>query len=150
MSLAYIGLGSNLGSRSDTIRRACNELINTGDHFLIKVSSLEETAPVDFLEQPFFLNQIILIKTEADPEMLLKVLKGIEIKLGRKKGIPKGPRIIDMDILLYDDIVYRSPALIIPHPEIMNRKFILKHLLEIDPALVDPVTGIPYREIYEK
>ena len=78
------------------------------------------------------------------------VLKEIEKSLGRKKTIPKGPRIIDMDILLYNNIILNSPELTIPHPQIKNREFILKHLLEIDHYLIDPETGIPYIDIYRE
>lgn len=147
MALVYIGLGSNLGDRRVNIAKACEELINTGDIELLKESSIEETDPVDYLNQPLFLNQIIIIKTELYPEKILKVVKLIEKKLGRKKTILKGPRIIDLDILLYDNIIYNSRNLIIPHSEIKNRTFILKHLVEINPSLIDPLTGISYADI---
>jgi 2-amino-4-hydroxy-6-hydroxymethyldihydropteridine diphosphokinase len=150
MPLVFIGLGSNLGDRQSSITKAHDELFSSKDYRFVRASSIEETAPVDYLDQPYFLNQIILIETETDPARLLKVLKGIEKKMGRKKTISKGPRNIDMDILLYDDIILRTHALTIPHPEIKNRKFVLKHLIELDPSLREPGTGILYREIYEK
>jgi 2-amino-4-hydroxy-6-hydroxymethyldihydropteridine diphosphokinase len=144
MSLVYIGLGSNLGDRSGNINKARLEILSMQDIKLIKESSIEETEPVDYLTQPLFLNQIILAKTVIPPEKLLKIFKSIEKKLGRKKVVLKGPRIIDLDILLYDDLVFKSHKLTIPHPEIKNREFVLKHLLEINGDLIDPLTGIPY------
>ncbi len=150
MSLVYIGLGSNLGNRLANIKGAREELLMAGGFEIVKMSSVEETAPVDFLEQPSFLNQIILVKTDVSPEELLNLLQNIEKKLGRVKTIPKGPRIIDMDILLYDDLVLDSTGLTIPHPEIKNRDFILKHLLQINPGLADPSTGEAYSSVYDK
>jgi len=150
MPLVYIGLGSNLGDRKVNITKARDKLIAAGDIKILKESHIEETVPVDYLNQPMFLNQIILIKTETSPEKLLKVLKSVEKILGRKKTIPKGPRMIDMDILLYDEIIFNSRKLKIPHPEIKNRNFILKHLIEIDPYLTEPLSGILYAEIYKR
>ncbi len=148
MPLVCIGLGSNLGDRNSNIANARDELLNTGEIEIVKGSGIEETEPVDYLNQPLFLNQIILIKTELPPKILLKVLQKIEKKLGRTKTIPKGPRIIDLDILLYDDIIFNSRKLTIPHPEIKKRRFILKHLIEIEPCLADPLTGLLYSDIY--
>ena len=150
MPLVYIGLGSNMGDRKANISDACTALLKTRDIQLLKRSTIEETDPVDYLNQPLFLNQIILVKTGIPPEKLLQAVKIIEKKLGRKKTIPKGPRIIDLDILLYDDIILDSPKLAIPHPEIKNRKFILKHLVELEPALADPLTGDVYADILRK
>ncbi len=148
MAHVFIGLGSNLGDRQVNLAEACRLLLSIKGISLLKKSSIEETKPVDFLEQPDFLNQIIQIKTLIDPLELLNITKKIENGLGRVKTIPKGPRIIDLDILLYDDLIMNSPELTIPHPQIKNRKFILKHLIEIDPELADPVTGILYRKYY--
>jgi dihydroneopterin aldolase / 2-amino-4-hydroxy-6-hydroxymethyldihydropteridine diphosphokinase len=150
MPLVYIGLGSNLGNRKVNIKKACEELLSSGDIEILKESLIEETVPVDYLNQPLFLNQIILIKTEMPPAKLLKVLKSVEKKLGREKTISKGPRIIDLDILLYDDIIFNSRKLAVPHPEIKNRNFILKHLIAIDPYLTDPLSGILYADIYKR
>lgn len=150
MSLVYIGLGSNLGDKRANLAKARDELLNIVHVEILKESIIEETEPVDYLDQPAFLNQIILIKTELNPENLLKMLKSIEKRLGRKKTIPKGPRIIDLDILLYDDLVFKSHRLTIPHPEIKNRIFILKQLVEINPSLLDPLTGNCYADFFKK
>ncbi|MBN2040168.1 MAG: 2-amino-4-hydroxy-6-hydroxymethyldihydropteridine diphosphokinase [Spirochaetes bacterium] len=150
MPQVYLGLGSNLGDRSLNLAEACQELGSTDGIEILKMSTVEETDPVDFLEQPDFFNQVILVRTNIKPLKLLKIAKSIEKKMGRKKTIPKGPRIIDIDILLYGDSVLESDTLTIPHPEIRNRDFVLKHLIEITPDLTDPATGKPYSEYYNK
>lgn len=147
MATAYISLGSNLGDREDTIKKAIHHLSSIGSLTILKQSSLLETEPVDFLQQPFFLNKIIILETQLPPQNLLDTLKQAEIDLGRKKTFPKGPRSIDLDILLYDDLVLNTEDLIIPHPEIKNRKFILQHLVELDPELIDPVSGQKYKDL---
>ncbi len=144
MAVVYVGIGTNLGDRFENIKNAKSELFNTGLVDILDESTIDETEPVDLPDQPKFLNQIILIKTAILPEKLLIILKNIEKKLGRKKTIDKGPRTIDLDILLYDDILLNTADLKIPHPEIRNRGFIIKHLNELNPHLVDPVTGEKY------
>ncbi len=147
MKKVFIGLGSNLGECYINLTRA-KELLIKENIKIIKESSITETDPVDFLEQPRFLNQIILVQTSLSPENLLKVLNKIEKNLGRKKVIPKGPRIIDLDILLYANNIINEKNLIIPHPAIKERKFILKHLIELEPDLKNPEDGELYREVY--
>lgn len=149
MAFVFIGLGSNIGDGKDNLRRAAAEL-QREKLLLFKQSRIEETEPVDFLDQPVFNNQVILIETDKDPLSLLHLLKSIEKKMGRTASVLKGPRIIDLDILLYDKLILNIDELTIPHPGIKKRKFILKHLIEIDPDLTDPLTGELYREIYNK
>ncbi len=144
MAVVYVGIGTNLGDRFENIKNAKSEMLNTGLVDILDESTIDETEPVDLPDQPKFLNQIIRIETGIPPEKLLIILKNIEKKLGRKKTIDKGPRTIDLDILLYDDILLNTANLRIPHPEIRNRGFILKHLNELNPRLVDPVTGEKY------
>jgi 2-amino-4-hydroxy-6-hydroxymethyldihydropteridine diphosphokinase len=141
----FIGLGSNLGNREENICKARKLLIDS-EIKIIKESSIAETAPIIVIDQPKFLNQIIIAETELTPEKLLKKLKSIEIIIGRKTTIPKGPRIIDIDILLYNKLIVEDKNLKIPHPDIKNRKFILDHLAELDPDLTDPLTGKKYLE----
>lgn len=148
MARVYIGLGSNLGDRIRNIIQAKKELFSSGFIKFIRESGMEETDPVDHLDQPRFMNQIILIETDIAPRQLLEFLLGVEIRLGRERNFSKGPRIIDLDILLYDDILITDEDLIIPHPEIKNREFILKHLVELNSELVDPITKIMYKELY--
>lgn len=147
MAIVYIGLGSNLGDRKKHLADAIQYLTSRCPVTILDTSSIIETDPVDYLDQPPFLNQIILIKTSLAPQDLLQELKQAEASLGRTKSILKGPRTIDLDILLYDDITLKTDDLTIPHPQIKKRKFILRHLIELDPDLIDPETGRKYREL---
>jgi len=141
MALVYIGLGSNIGERRDYLASAVRMIRERISPETLHESSVVETKAVDFTEQPDFLNQVILIETGFSPDELLEILKDIEIALGRVKRFEKGPREIDLDILLYDNIIMNTGILIIPHPEIRNREFIMDHLIELNPELRDPVTG---------
>ncbi|HNW29886.1 MAG TPA: 2-amino-4-hydroxy-6-hydroxymethyldihydropteridine diphosphokinase [Spirochaetota bacterium] len=147
MAIVYIGLGSNLGDREKNLKDAINALVSHPSIKLLKQSSILETEPVDYLDQPIFLNMIIVVETDLAPRELLETTGKTELELGRQKTIPKGPRTIDLDILLYDDIILNTGDLIIPHPEIKNRPFIIKHLVELDPELKDPITIVPYRNL---
>ncbi len=111
------------------------------------VSSVEETEPVDVTDQPRFLNTVVRGTTKLAPGDLHAGLSRIEADMGRVRVIPRGPRIIDLDILLYDVMVIKTADLEIPHPRIKQRVFVMKHLLEIEPDLTDPATGEPYREV---
>ncbi|OHD65787.1 MAG: 2-amino-4-hydroxy-6-hydroxymethyldihydropteridine diphosphokinase [Spirochaetes bacterium RBG_13_51_14] len=147
MAVVYIGLGSNLGDRSKNLNRALGHITSFLPAKLLKKSTVIETDPVDHQDQPRFLNQVAVIETALPPHELLKALQQAEKELGRKKTFPKGPRGIDLDILLYDGIILNAKDLTIPHPEIKNREFILRHLVELDPALADPVTGTRYGDM---
>ena len=146
-SLVYIGLGSNMGDSNHTIKEAIEQIIAFDNIKLIKKSNIMETKPVDYLQQNNFLNQIILIETTLSPNKLLNKLQSIEKKLGKNIKIPKGPRTIDLDILLIDDKIINEDNLTIPHPEIKNRNFILEHLIELNNKLRDPHTQKTYKEI---
>ena len=141
---AYISLGSNLGSREKNIREAISRLREHGE--VTKVSSFYETAPVEFTAQPWFLNAVLELETEQSPQELLRSLLAIEKSLGRDRSTapPKGPRIIDLDILLYGGEVVRDrgaagEALTIPHPAMHQRRFVLEPLAEIAPNAFHPV-----------
>jgi 2-amino-4-hydroxy-6-hydroxymethyldihydropteridine diphosphokinase len=149
MARVYIGLGSNLGDRRANMARAKRELAGTLGVAILRESSMEETRPVDFLEQPDFLNQVVLIETGIGPRDLLKILQRIEDSMGRERTVPKGPRIIDLDMLLYGSEIIDSDDLKVPHPGIVRRPFVLRQLLEIEPGLADPVSRTPYREVYD-
>ena len=142
--LAYLSLGSNLGARVDTIQRGI-ELIASKAGAVRKVSSIYETEPVDFLDQPLFLNCVLEIETALSPLELLRRLQEIEAACGRVRGIspaiPKGPRTLDIDILLYGDLVMRSEELTIPHPRMCERRFVLQPLAELAPQLQIPGTN---------
>ncbi len=147
MAIVYIGLGSNLGDREKNLKEAVHKLTSRPSINLLKQSSILETEPVDYQDQHRFLNMIIVVETALTPQELLVSTGKTELELGRQKTFPKGPRTIDLDILLYDNVILQTADLTIPHPEIKNRKFIMQHLVELEPDLVDPVTGNKYRTI---
>ena len=147
MIFSYLGLGSNLGNRNKYLISAISFLEKDENISIVKKSSIAETKPVDFLNQPDFLNQIVLIETSYSPYLLLDAVKDIEKKVGRILGLRKGPREIDIDILLYDNVVLADKKLIIPHPEIKNRMFILRHLVEINFDIEEPESGLKYARL---
>ena len=131
MATAYIGLGSNLGDRVATLREAVRRLAGLGR--LVAVSSLYDTAPVGYLEQPPFLNAVVALETELTPLMLLRELLAIERDLGRSRTFRNAPRTLDLDLLLIDDIMLESAELTLPHPRLHERAFVLVPLAEIAP-----------------
>ncbi|MBM4446530.1 MAG: 2-amino-4-hydroxy-6-hydroxymethyldihydropteridine diphosphokinase [Chloroflexi bacterium] len=136
MATVYLGLGSNLGDRKQNLTQAL-ELLSK--HVVIeKVSPIYETEPVGYTEQPLFLNAVCRISTELNPRQLLRLAKKIETKLGRAPSLANAPRPIDIDILLYDNEVFSSKELTIPHPRLTERAFVLVPLAEIAPDLVHP------------
>jgi len=143
----FVGLGANLGNREKNLRSAIKILSSDDKIKIEKTSTVLETKPVDYTDQPYFLNQVIEISTLYEPEDFLNFLKETEIRCGRVKTFSKGPRIIDLDVLLFGNIIYSSPVLTIPHPAIKDRAFVLKHLIELSPDLVDPVSKNKYMDI---
>jgi len=141
----YLALGSNLGDRLANLKQAIAAL--TPQMEVKAKSQVYETPPWGYEDQPRFLNQAIKAKTYLDPEPLLKHLKRLELALGRKESFPNGPRLIDIDILFYDDRVLSTPSLIIPHPRLHERGFVLLPLMDIDPDLVHPVNKTSVREM---
>ena len=137
-TLIYLSLGSNLGDRALNMQRAVEALPGAGVRVLRR-SSIYETEPVDFLDQPWFLNCVVEAETSLAPRQLLEQLQSIERTLGSKKLVPRGPRIIDLDILFYADAVIDEPGLEIPHPRLAERRFVLVPLAEIAPGLRHPV-----------
>src|SRR5260370_13219564 len=133
----YLWVGSNIGDREETLRAAIDELPPAGVA-VTRVSSFYETEPVDLLEQPWFLNCVVEAETHFDPFMLLRTLREIEMKMGSKKLVAKGPRLIDMDILLYGQETIDTPELQVPHPRMHLRRFVLVPLAEIAPTLEHP------------
>src|SRR5713101_1426186 len=134
---AYLSLGSNVGNREKNLRLAMDELPHAGVA-ITKVSSLYETEPVDLREQPWFLNCALGAETHFDPFILLQALREIETKMGSKKLLAKGPRLIDMDILLYGSETIDTPELQVPHPRMHLRRFVLVPLAEIAPEALHP------------
>lgn len=137
----YIALGSNLGDKKENIDKAINEINSLKTCHLIKISKFYETKPVGYLEQEDFLNCAIKIKTLLSPKELIKELLRIESELKRERIIRWGPRTIDLDIIFYDDIITSSDDIIIPHPRMHERLFVLKPLCDIAPYIVHPIIG---------
>jgi 2-amino-4-hydroxy-6-hydroxymethyldihydropteridine diphosphokinase len=148
MATAYLGLGSNLGEREANIASALKMLGQEAR--IVKVSSLYETEPVGYKDQPWFLNCVCSVETDLSPQALLKLAKTIEKNLGRKPTHRFGPRLIDIDILFYDDLILDSPDLTIPHPRLMERAFVLVPLKEIAPDLVHPLSVLTIKELLER
>ncbi len=132
--LVYLSLGSNLGDRLEQLQTARVFLKELGE--IQKTSSIYETEPWGFTDQPAFCNQVVLLETTFEPLELLREIKLIEQKMGRTPTFRYGPRVIDIDILLFDDIVITDPDLTIPHPELKNRAFVLAPLADITPSVV--------------
>ena len=138
---AFVGLGSNLGEREAMIRSALEELARLPSTTLERASSLYDTEPVGETEQPNFLNAVAQLETGLTARQLLWNLLLIERRLGRVRTRRWGPRAIDLDLLLYGDVVLDEPDLKVPHPELTRRSFVLVPLVELDPLVVHPVTG---------
>jgi len=144
----YLGLGSNLGDRQHNLIKAIELLAQ--QMRVEQMSSLYETEPVGYSEQPRFLNAVCQVTTSLSPEELLSLVKEIEAALGRVPSFPNAPRPIDIDILFYANQVIHSPQLTIPHPCLEERAFVLVPLLEIAPELTHPVSRRTVRELVRK
>jgi 2-amino-4-hydroxy-6-hydroxymethyldihydropteridine diphosphokinase len=146
LKITYIALGSNVGDRAENLRSA-RERIEGPDLRILRASSIYETAPRDVEGQPWFLNQVIECETDLFPRQLLERLQKIERAMGRKRRMEKGPREIDLDILLYGDAAVKAPELEIPHPRLAERRFVLEPLAELAPEKRHPGTRRTVREM---
>jgi 2-amino-4-hydroxy-6-hydroxymethyldihydropteridine diphosphokinase len=135
--IAYIGLGSNKGDKSANCQKAVERLAEAGR--IIGVSSFYYTEPVGYKEQEDFINAVATLETDRSPTELLSICHAIEDMLGRRRTVRWGPRTVDLDILLYGDLVICRADLVIPHPLMTVRMFVLAPLVEIAPALMHPV-----------
>jgi len=141
VTIAYVGLGANLGSREETLRRAV-ELLGEADGVdVLAISKLRETEPVGVVDQPLFLNGAVAVETTRAPRELLDLLLGIERSLGRVREERWGPRTIDLDLLVYGDQMVDVPGLRVPHPHLHERRFALEPLAELHPHLEVPGRG---------
>lgn len=142
MARVFIGIGSNEGDRLEYISRAVQRLRDCPGVELEQMATIFETEPVGGPPQPDYLNTVVSITTTLNPRQLLERLKTLEQSLGRVPSGPRwGPRVIDLDILLYDDRILNEPDLIIPHPRMHERRFVLQPLAQLAPGLVHPILG---------
>ena len=137
MTTVYLALGSNVGNREENLRKALTLLAEAGVK-IKNISSVYETEPVDYLDQDWFLNSVLQAETNFAPLDLLKAMREIETAMGSKKAFARGPRLIDLDILLYGDQTIEIPELRVPHPRMLDRKFVMVPLAEIAPDLRHP------------
>jgi len=144
----YLGLGSNLGDREQQLRDAI-ESLEQRNVTVWRSASLYSTQPRDFEDQPWFLNTVFEVRTLLEPEALLEQCQEIERAAGRIRDRSKGPRLLDIDILMYRDRVVESPRLVIPHPRYRARRFVLAPLAELVPDLADPICGLTMQQLLD-
>ena len=145
---AYVGLGSNLGDRAGHLLLAVRGMLDAGLD-VIRLSSIYETEPVEYENQPAFLNMVAEVRgsTLPSPEQMMARLLRIEYALGRRRDIPMGPRTIDLDVLIFKDLQLETELLTVPHPRLALRRFVLVPLNELVPSLIHPVMGKSIREL---
>lgn len=141
----YLSLGSNLGDRALNLQSAITRL--SAKMHLLNQSAIYETEPWGYADQPTFLNQVVKAHTSMEPSELLDYLKETEVSIGRQETFRFGPRVIDLDILFYDDLILDTPRLTIPHPRIAERAFVLVPLSEIDPNMRHPIFNKTIQEL---
>jgi 2-amino-4-hydroxy-6-hydroxymethyldihydropteridine diphosphokinase len=149
VKIVYIALGSNLGDRVENLLSA-RERIASPHVRLTRASSIYETAPRDIVDQPWFLNQVVAAETTLFPRQLLARLLRIEHEMGRQRTVAKGPRVIDLDILLFGDAGIHTAGLEVPHPRMAERRFVLEPLAELAPTLRPPRSNHTVQEMLTK
>lgn len=147
--VVYISIGSNLGDSESMLSGAVDALRRSKGIRVSDLSGIFRTEPVDNVNQPDFLNQVVSIETRLAPRDLLSTLHEIEERFGRKRSSWKGPRTLDLDILLYGDRVVDEPDLRIPHPELLNRPFFMEMVIEIAPDMIEPASNRPLRSFLD-
>jgi len=146
--IAYIALGTNLGDRLANLRAALEAFAPQVK--ILKESHIYETPPWGYEDQPAFLNMVVRAETDLKPDGLLEFLKQLETRLGRESSFRWGPRLIDLDILFYDDLVINTPPLVVPHPRLHERAFVLVPLTDVGAAVVHPLLGEFVWELMQK
>jgi 2-amino-4-hydroxy-6-hydroxymethyldihydropteridine diphosphokinase len=148
--IAYIGLGSNLGDKIAYCEKAIAEILVLDNHKLLAKSSFYKTEPVGYRSQDWFVNGVIKLESDWEPQGLFRALKEIESKLGRQETFQWGPREIDLDLLFYEDRIIQTDQLQIPHPRLQERQFVLIPLNEIAPDLIHPVLKKSIHELLKE
>jgi 2-amino-4-hydroxy-6-hydroxymethyldihydropteridine diphosphokinase len=145
--IVYLALGSNMGNRLANLKAA---ILNLSPQMTVKTkSSVYETPPWGFVEQDAFLNQVVKVETYLEPEQLLRHLKRIEVVMGRVPNFQNGPRLIDIDILFFGNLIIRTPPLMVPHPRLHERAFVLVPLVEIEPEMIHPILQRPVSKLLD-
>jgi 2-amino-4-hydroxy-6-hydroxymethyldihydropteridine diphosphokinase len=148
--IAYIAVGSNMGEKKQNCLDGLDRFAETGRIEILAVSEFYKTEPVDYVDQDWFVNAVAKVSTTLDPLDLLKVLMDAEITLGRRRDTVRfGPRVIDLDIIFYDQRVIDSPRLVVPHPRMHKRRFVLAPICDIEPELLHPVLNVTVKELLE-
>jgi len=145
---AIISVGSNMGDKEANCRKGIDSLLDSGKASLVKASRFYRTSPVDYLEQDWFVNAAVQVETHLEPLDLLAFLQTIQQQAGRTKGgIRFGPRVLDLDIIFYDQLVMKTTSLEIPHPRMHKRHFVLQPICDIDPDIIHPLLNIPLKSL---
>lgn len=138
----FVSVGSNLGDKIENCQKGIKGLLADGRSILVGSSSFYRTSPVDYKDQDWFVNLVVKIETTLNPFDLLDKIQGIEKAMGRKTGTVRfGPRVLDLDIIFYDDQVIQTDTLEIPHPRMHKRRFVLKPICDIEPSMMHPLLG---------
>ncbi len=148
MHRAFVSVGSNLGDKIENCKKGISELLADGRSVLVRSSSFYRTSPVDYKDQDWFVNLVVEIKTTLNPFDLLERIKGVEKAMGRKTSTVRfGPRVLDLDIIFFDDQVIQTDTLEIPHPRMHKRRFVLKPICDIEPSMMHPLLGKDMRSL---
>jgi len=146
----YISVGSNMGDKLANCKSGIRSLTSSGGNLLEKVSGFYRTEPVDFRDQDWFVNAAVRIATSLGPMALLKELQSIQLSAGRKKSrVRFGPRILDLDIIFFDDCIINTPDLIVPHPRMHKRRFVLQPICDIDSGIIHPLLKRNMRDLLD-
>jgi 2-amino-4-hydroxy-6-hydroxymethyldihydropteridine diphosphokinase len=150
-NIAYISIGSNIGNKTENCRAGIEGLCASGNSRVLRQSRFYQTSPVDYEDQDWFVNAVVEIETGLNPKALLGEIKDIQSRAGRKAdSIRFGPRILDLDIIFYDDAVLKVPGLEIPHPRMHKRRFVLQPMCDIDPFIVHPLLKKDIRSLLDE